>query len=292
MKKGLVSVIIPNYNYAKFIQRTIKSVLAQTYSNIEIIVIDDGSTDGSLRVLEEFGDKVMTIVQNNQGVSRARNRGFEASSGEFIAFLDADDLWLPQKIERQISCFQEDEMLGFVHCSMTLIGPNEEPIADITNGSSGFIADAFLRFEGEGAVVGAGSTGIVRRVVFSEVGGFDPEMSTAADWDFCYRIARRHKVGFVTDPLVLYRVHNSNMHNNIRAMEHDMIIGFKKAFTEESGIDKIRCYGNLYRVLAGSYFRAGMYSDFLRNAAKSLWYRPSGIGYFAAFPLRRFRKTG
>lgn len=286
MKKGLVSVIVPNYNYADFIGKTLESVLNQTYTDTEIIVVDDCSTDDSRSIVRSYGEKVRLVEQKeNQGVSNARNRGVAESEGEYIAFLDADDIWLPDKIERQLEIFRDDSEVGFVHCSVTLIDPDEQPMSDITDGGKGHIADAFLTFNG-GAVIGAGSTGILLRDVFEDVGGFDPRLSTAADWDFCYRVATKYKIGFVDQPKVLYRVHNSNMHGNIRVMEHDILIGFQKAFSVKTGQNKRHCYGNMYRVLAGSYFNAGMYTDFLRNTAKSLWFRPSGIRYFAHAPLR------
>ena len=96
---NLVSVIIPNYNYEKFIAETIESVLSQTYKNVEIIVVDDGSKDKSLEVLEKFGDKIRVIQQKNAGVSAARNHGVSFSKGEFIAFLDADDAYRPEFLE-------------------------------------------------------------------------------------------------------------------------------------------------------------------------------------------------
>ncbi|HEY0656892.1 MAG TPA: glycosyltransferase family A protein, partial [Pyrinomonadaceae bacterium] len=100
-----VSVIIPNYNYAKYIAETIDSVLAQTYPNLEVIVVDDGSKDDSLKILRSYGDKITVIEQKNQGVARARNIGTAYSNGEYIAFLDADDVWLPEKLARQMEKF-------------------------------------------------------------------------------------------------------------------------------------------------------------------------------------------
>src|SRR5438045_4325502 len=98
MQKGLVSVVIPNYNYARYVGDAVDSVLGQTYADLEVIVVDDGSTDASRDVLLSYGDSVKTISQQNQGVSAARNNGVAASRGEFVAFLDADDLWLPEKV--------------------------------------------------------------------------------------------------------------------------------------------------------------------------------------------------
>src|SRR6266571_7108019 len=123
-------------------------------------------------------------------------------------------------------------------------------------------------------------------------GGFDIRLSTSADWDFCYRVAKRKRVGFIPEPLVKYRVHTSNMHSNIKAMEHDMLLGYAKAFSDdERELRELRrrCYGNLHMVLAGSFFRAGHGFGFMRHALKSLWLTPGNLTYLLDFPLRRMR---
>src|SRR5215204_4807622 len=102
MLNPLVSVIIPNYNYAQYLTQTLDSVLSQTYPHVEIIVVDDGSTDGSQEVLRNYTDRVTWFQQRREGVSVARNRGVQESHGQLIAFLDADDVWLPAKLERQV----------------------------------------------------------------------------------------------------------------------------------------------------------------------------------------------
>ncbi|MGB7207241.1 MAG: glycosyltransferase [Pyrinomonadaceae bacterium] len=287
--KSLVSVIIPNYNYEHYLSEAVDSVLAQTYPNIEIIIVDDGSKDNSRETIESYGDKVTAIFQKNQGVSAARNNGVATSSGKFVAFLDADDVWLPEKLERQIARFDADEKIAFVHCSMTLVSSEGELLGEESDGQEGSVADEFLRFE-RGVVIGAASTGVVLRKVFDEIGGFDKRQSTAADWDFAYRIAAKYEIGFVPESLVRYRMHGSNMHGNIKAMEHDMLLGYEKAFANGATADRYECYGNLHLILAGSYFYAGQYADFARHTFKSIWNRPSNFGYFARFPIRRLQR--
>lgn len=286
MNEPLVSVVIPNYNYAGYIGQAVDSVLAQTYRRVEVVVVDDGSNDDSLDVLAAYGGRVSVIEQRNAGVAAARNTGVAASSGEMVAFLDADDVWLPEKLQKQIEKITSDDEIGLVHCAMTYIDLKGEICGEATCGKEGRVADDLLRFE-SGTVIGAGSTGLVRRDVFDSVGGFDVRLSTAADWDLCYRVAVGHQVGFVAEPLVLYRTHNSNMHSNIGAMEHDMLLGFEKAFASGASLDRNECYANLFKTLAGSYFHAGRYGDFTRNAVKSVARRPGNIAYF----LSAFRRT-
>ena len=289
MSTPKVSVIIPNYNYGRYLRKTIDSVLAQSYPNVEVVVVDDGSKDNSLEILREYEGKVLTIEQRNGGVSSARNSGVKNSDGEFVAFLDADDLWLPEKLEKQIAKFQANPEIGMVHCAMTYIDAEDRVKNEIETGLDGWISEEFLRFE-RSCVVGAGSTALVPRAVFDEVGGFDSRQTTAADWDFSYRIASKYEIGYVRESLVLYRLHGTNMHGNIAAMEHDMLLGYEKAFANGATANPRESYGNLHKTLAGSYFHVGNYRAFARHALKSFWNRPSNIIYFAQYPIRRFRR--
>lgn len=287
--KPLVSAIIPNYNYARYVGEAVESALGQTYPNIEVIVVDDGSTDNSLEVLEKYRDRIKIIEQKNSGVCVARNRGVAESKGEYVAFLDADDVWLPEKIELQIDVFENDSTVSFSNTGAITIGTDGTQIGELSPGMTGRVTEGLLLFE-QSVMVAPASTGFIRKETFLALNGFDARLSTAADWDFCFRASLLGPFGFVDAPVVKYRLHGNNMHGNISLMEKDMVLCYLKAFAaNDPALARIRSrsYGNLYRVLAGSYFRAGKYVDFLRTAAKSVWYRPAGIGYFAAFPMRR-----
>lgn len=292
MKEPLVSVIIPNYNYAHYVTQAVDSVLAQTYPQVEIIVIDDGSTDDSEPILRSYGDKLKWIRQQNQGVSAARNLGVRESKGELIAFLDADDVWLPTKLEKQVARILAEPKLGLVHCGVEQIKSDDTQLGTEVDGLEGWVSTAMLQFQ-RTVIIAAGSTAVVSRAVFEAVGGFDTRLSTSADWDFCYRAAVYRQVGFVPEPLVKYRIHDSNMHSNIRTMEHDMLLCYEKAFSSSADHNSTlrrRSYGNLHMVLAGSYFRAGLKSDFTRHAVKSLWLTPSNVKRLLGFPLRWYQR--
>lgn len=289
MQEGLVSVVIPNYNYARYVGGAVDSVLNQTYRDIEIIVVDDGSTDASRDVLLNYGESIKSIAQQNQGVSVARNNGVAASSGEFVAFLDADDEWLPEKIGKQVAMFRDDPSLGLVHVGVDEIDDEGRTLRHRLEGSTGDATRDLLAL-GRIGILGGGSGLMVPRYVFDEVGGFDRRLSTSADWDLFFQIARRYLVGFVAEILIKYRFHNTNMRANVEAMESDMTIAFEKAFEGgASNESKASAYGDLYKTLAGSYFRAGNYGSFVRTAAKSVGYAPGNLGYFAKFPIRRLR---
>jgi glycosyltransferase involved in cell wall biosynthesis len=294
VKKGLVSVIIPNYNYERYLGETLDSVLAQTYQEIEIIVVDDGSKDGSRAILESYGERITPIFQKNAGVSAARNNGVAASSGEYIAFLDADDAWLPSKIEKQVARFINEPDLGLVHVGVDEVDAEGRSLVQRLEGVEGSVAPILLQLRREG-VLGGGSGLMVPRRVFNEVGGFDLRLSTSADWDLFYRISERYRVGFVPEILIKYRVHSSNMHANVAALEHDMKLAFSKAFSAPSqevlAVKKL-AFGALYQILAGSYFHARNYPAFLTNSLRSLYFNPANIGYFLKFGSRPSNRRG
>src|SRR5687767_8549903 len=125
---GLVSVIIPTYNRGYIIKPTIESVLAQTYGNFEIIVVDDGSTDDTRTVIEQFGARVRYLYQPNAGLAAARNTGLGAARGEFIAFQDSDDTWVPWKLEAQMALMRHIPQLSVVWTDMTAISPQGQVI--------------------------------------------------------------------------------------------------------------------------------------------------------------------
>lgn len=294
MKQGLVSVIIPNYNYAQYLREAIDSVLAQTYRDIEVIVVDDGSKDDSRAVLESYGDTIKAIFQQNQGVAAARNNGAAASDGEYIAFLDADDAWLPTKIERQIDRFADSETLGLVHVGVDEVDSEGQSLVHRLEGAEGTVSATLLMLGREG-VLGGGSGAMVRRAVFDEIGGLDERLSTSADWDMFYRVSERSEVGFVRELLVKYRVHGSNMHTNVDVFEHDMLLAFEKAFispSPEIAAVRRKAYGSLFQILAGSYYYAGQYGAFVTNSLKSVTREPGNIRYFLPFLRRTANRRG
>lgn len=285
MPQPLVTVVIPNYNYAAYLREAVDSVLAQTFENVEVVVVDDGSTDASREVIESYGGRVTAIFQENCGVAAARNNGVAAASGDFVTFLDADDRWLPDKLKKQVAAFVDDEV-GLVHVGLRGIDGEGNDVGSRSDGMSGSVADELLLFD-RPVILGGGSGLMVRRSVFDEVGGFDTAMSTSADWDFFYRVALLYKVGFEPAVLLDYRVHSSNMHGNIGVMERDMLRGFGKAFSAGSKLDRRRCYANLFRTLSGSYLHTGRYFDALRTGIRSLANWPSGVTDLIAAIERR-----
>ena len=264
------------YNYGRYVRAAIESALAQTAAPLEIIVVDDGSTDETPEVLASFGDRIRTFRTQNQGAAAARNFGVAQARGEYIAFLDADDLWRSDKLELQLACFAADPGIGLVHCAHTMFSEHgseegsDEPRID---GMEGWVARDLLLLRQH--VINPGSSIVIPRRIFDEVGGFDTTLRVSEDWDLCYRIATRYRIGYVPQTLFRYREHSRGLHYNVRWMEEGMLRAFGKAFAEagpEVQALRSQAYGRLHRILSGSYFHAGRSRDAIRHALLSIRY--------------------
>jgi len=288
-----ISVIIPTYNYGRFLREAIDSALGQTHPALEIIVIDDGSTDDTPQILAAYGDRIRVIRQNNQGVSAARNAGIAAARGEYIALLDSDDTWLPQKLEREIALFEADPALGMVHCAAESFDHWGKTDSFLLCGMEGWVASELLRLDRE-VITAPGSGPLFPKRVAEEVGGYDPRLQPSEDWDFFYRIALRYRVGFVPEVLVRYRRHGDGLHLNIPRMEHGMLMALEKAFlSADPAVQSLKshAYGRLHRILAGCYFRTGEPRRFVWHLMKSLRYDLRNIRYVAAWPKRALSRA-
>ncbi len=202
-----ISVVIPCYNYARFLPAAIDSALRQTVRDAEIIVVDDGSTDDTAQVAQRFGDRVRYYRQDNRGLSAARNSGCRIATGEHFAFLDADDLWDADKLERQLAVCARDEAVGLVSGQMRFVDASGGPMPGDKPGTTpGETLADIVRWG-----TAAPSSFMVRRHCFEEVGGFDEHLKAMEDLDFCLRIARRHRIVYLPEPVGSYRVHGPSL---------------------------------------------------------------------------------
>jgi glycosyltransferase involved in cell wall biosynthesis len=224
----VVTAIIPVYNGQDFVRSAIESVLNQTFASIECLVIDDGSTDDTPTVVAGFGSAVRCIRTPNGGVAWARNCGIHAATGEYVAFLDADDLWKPSKLERQMELFAERDDLGMVYCGLELVDASGAIIGVITPPAPLIALRNTLLLEPP--PISVAQTAVVPRRIAVSLGGFDERLSTCADTDLAWRLAAEYPIGVVAEPLAQYRHHRDQMHFNLEAMERDMEIVFAKAF--------------------------------------------------------------
>ena len=283
-----VSVVIPTFNYGRWVAEAVDSALQQTLPPLEVIVVDDGSTDETAAVLAAYGDRIRLIRQTNQGPAMARNAGIAAARGDYVAFLDADDVWKPRKLELQMARFNGGPPLGFVHCGVETFDAAGNTLGVQLAGREGRVAAGLLRLDTD-VVAGPGSSIVFPKAVADEIGGFDASLPCSEDWDFCYRIAARYPVGYVAEPLVRYRLHGGGIHMHIDGMERGMLQAFEKAFASpDPAVQALRkeAYGRLHRILAGCYFESRRLGSFVRNMIESLRHDPRNLGYFAAWPLR------
>jgi glycosyltransferase involved in cell wall biosynthesis len=204
---GLVSVIIPTYNHGRFLQAAIDSALAQTYEAVEVIVVDDFSTDNTEQIVAGYqSPRVIYIKSANKGiVATSRNVGLRAAAGEYIAFLDADDIWEPNKIERQLPHLT-DETIAAVASDLRYIGARRYSRSRRGRGAGGFREYRNLEIVRGNPV--ATSSVLLRRQDLAAVGGFDetPEFRFIEDWELWLRLSVDKRIRVLSDPLVIYRI--------------------------------------------------------------------------------------
>ncbi len=222
-----VSVIIPTYNRAELLKQAIASVLAQTYEDFELIIVDDGSTDDTKSVVESIGDvRIKYIWQTNQQRCVARNTGIAAAEGEYLAFLDSDDLWLSQKLELQLAAIEQHPDAGASHGRCIRMGPNleflhpQELLVSDKEVRCCDVRDTLLTrniFASQGVVV--------RRSLLEKAGGFDPALPHGEDWDLWIRLSALTSFCLVNEPVGIYRVHpGCRTSNPVSTLAGDMKI--------------------------------------------------------------------
>lgn len=213
LSKPLVSVVITAYNYAAYLPTAVESVLSQTYKNIEVIIVNDGSTDNTDEVVRPHlsHKNIKYIKQVNAGQAVAKNCGIKNASGGYIAFLDADDYWRSDKLEKQLNVFANDSAIGVVYSGLKFISPDGEIDNSIILPQmySGYVLqelfiDNFIGF----------STSVVKRECFDKAGLFDEGLAMAIDWDLWLRIACHYKFAYVNEALLFYRYGHANMSQN------------------------------------------------------------------------------
>jgi glycosyltransferase involved in cell wall biosynthesis len=209
-----VSVIIPAYNAARTVDQTLDSVLSQTFQDFEIVVVDDGSTDDTPAVLARRRARLRVLRKVNEGrPAAARNLGVRASCGEYVAFVDADDTWHPDKLARQVAMLDRDPTIGLVYTADATINARGDIVSvnPCPPGARGRIYDV-LRVHN----VMVGSSVVVRRDAFDQVGGFDQSLTSIENWDLWIRISSRWAIECIDEPLTFYRMHEGNRSGSVQ----------------------------------------------------------------------------
>jgi glycosyltransferase involved in cell wall biosynthesis len=277
----LVSVVMPVFNGAAFLDQAVESVLAQTYQAVELVAVDDGSTDGSAEILARSGSQVRVVRQANAGVSAARNTGISQAQGELIAFLDQDDWWLPEKVAGQVERLQSDDRIGLVHTAVTYfdealqreVGP-QDPTARPEQMTDNCYESLLL---GNPLV---NSSVMVRRTALEQVGGLDLRISgnTVQDYDLWLRIAEQYRFAHLPRRLTVFRLHGNQGHRDRRAMlgsELDVLL--RRRTEGEWRATRIgrRRLADLHDSLATAHFEAADAWRARRHFAKALQTEPS-----------------
>lgn len=234
MSNPLVSVVIATHNMARYLPLAVQSVLDQTYQALEVLVIDDGSTDDTAAVMRPFLDdpRIRYLVQGNQGQAGAKNHGVREAKGEYVAFLDADDLWDREKLERQIPLFSQSERIGVVYSRYDEIDDTGKALGLSTNRLfRGRISGPLLIFN----FIGFG-TSVVKKECFDTLGTFREDLGMGIDYELWLRFSVRYDFDFVDHPLLHYRVWTGQMSNNCKRRYQNGIATMKAFIARNPGV--------------------------------------------------------
>lgn len=229
--EGRVSVVMPCYNAGSFLVEAVESVLRQTYDDIELVVVDDGSTDDSTAALRSYGDRLRLLHSAHAGPAAARNTGLAACSGEFVAFLDADDYWVPECIERLHAALRSSDA-DLSYCGWQNVGATARrgtPFVppDYEDGNK---VEALLRNAALWPIHGA----LTRRAALEEAGGFDTRWRRCEDYDLWLRLASAKQLVRVPEVLAYYRHHRDASRSDVRGRDAEVMLQIKKAFITRS----------------------------------------------------------
>ncbi len=250
-----ISVIVPAYNAARFVAEAVESILNQTLAPMEIVVVNDGSTDDTEAILRPYRERIHYIRQQNRGLPAARNRGIEESQGDLIAFLDADDVWLPGKLEKQWKCFQDHPAAGLVHSNVLLW---HDATGEKTPGYEGLrerTGWCYSKLFSRSAIIPSAT--MVKRECLDRVGLFNESMRTSEDYELFLRIARYYEFAYVDDPLILYRRHDSNMSKNSLLMWTNDLFIVRKALLDDPDLHRLVGRRRVQERLHGLLFSIG-----------------------------------
>ena len=295
MNSPLVSVVIPTYNYGRFIGETVESVLTQTYRPVETIIVDDGSTDDTRERVAGYGGRVRYIYQQNSGLSAARNTGIHAAKGEFIALLDSDDLWLPDKLERQIDvCIQypDSALVATERFAIDETGQRLDYVAE-SCARAGFrelTARDLLEFPAFSP-----SSVVLRKDALLAVGGFDEALTAVEDMEMWVRIAVNFRVLRLKATLTGQRFHYRSMSYQADSMLRNHRQAIDQLFAQIPQLQRHPGWrrvaeARMYREVAFMRFSSGNRACAVTDLARSMCRWPFALRDLQA-RKRRFERA-
>lgn len=285
-----VSVVVPAYNAVRTLPATIASIESQTVRPLEIIVVDDGSADATADLARSLGARVIT--QANAGHAAARNTGIEAARGRWVAFLDADDLWLPDKLERQLAEIERSPGIRGIQTGAARVDDALTLLwVEPCERSDDQLADTVF-FRNMPALM---STLLVERELLQEVGGFDPSLVILQDWDLAIRLAQRGQLHPLPDVLSAYRYFETSQSANVTIHVEPGLRVLEKVFADPGLPAAIRArkraaYARFYAMLCGGSVRIKNPRSVAYWGYKAIRTDPSVVGYIAGFPRRRLAR--
>jgi glycosyltransferase involved in cell wall biosynthesis len=295
--ESLVSVIIPAYNAAAYIRQTLESVLNQTYKNIEVIVMNDGSKDTSEEIIlqmQKEDSRIRYQYKPNSGVSDTRNKGIALAKGSYLAFLDADDVWMPDNLEKKIRAIRETGK-SWVFSNLGYINERSEPMTVALNNFRPYnVLENILMFEGD-VVPGPCSNIVGTRELFGDEIRFDTRISSPADRDICMQLAAIEDPFFLDEKLWLYRLHGQSMTSLNYKVVDEVIYLYKKADEKKwfrNGAMRRKALSNVNLILAGiCYHFPQQKKRTFGFVMKSIWYSPFNIVRKKILPGLRSKKN-
>jgi glycosyltransferase involved in cell wall biosynthesis len=222
--KGKVSVVVPLYNKQNYIEQTLRSVMNQTYKNLECLIVDDGSTDNSVAIARKFiEDNQLSwslYLQSNSGQTKARNHGIRESKGEYIAFLDSDDLWAPNKLELQVKAIEENHKSVLVLSAYAIFKEDHTVPRIVRHRKAKKMNSQWIDMRGFGG--GLESLGLVRRDVLDKIGLFDEHLSTSSGLDLSLRLEKIGDITLLNEIGLYYRISIGQWHGKTDALKQDL----------------------------------------------------------------------
>lgn len=279
-----VSVIIPAYNAAAFVQRAVDSVLAQTWRDLELLVVDDGSTDDTVKLLDGYGDRLRLITQANGGPAAARNRGLQAARGDYVALLDADDWWEPGKLDAQVALLDASPEIGFCSTATRVVNSQGATVGDWSCSSPAAPLPEAL-FTNSASIAGSTSGVLARRSLLLDAGGFDTSLHGFEDPDLWIRLSALTRYACIPQALTVVVRTPGSVSSHLPNMRAAMLASFRKnrALLPASKRDafwRAACAGALTDY-AKTAWRAGDRRHGLGWAAEALLRSPLGRGRLA-----------
>lgn len=276
-----ISIIIPAYNGSRFIGEAIQSVSLQTYTDWELVIVDDGSTDSTQTIIQQFvgrdPERIRCVVQENQGVAAARNRGLRETTSPFVVLLDQDDIFFPSKLSLQIAQFHRNPSLGIVHSGWQVVDVQGNAIANIEPWQQALKLDVVQWVEWKPVFLGAM---MFRRALIESVGGFHTKWKQTDDIDLVLRIARqRCSSVWLPDVTVQYRQHENNTSRNVHQQVEELeqvLTEFFQGTAEDLDIRKLQARSRFQSLVwsAWQLYRYGYMDDALMYLSKSLHFTP------------------